>query len=105
MRVSYYAFATRFDMEVIVQKVSVEINPEDISMVAIYDEDGIKLGTLIASGEWGRYPHSLKTRELALKRKNANKESNQSFMPSLRSEEHTSELQSRFDLVCHHLLE
>lgn len=83
MGVTYHAFETPLDMALIGQKVSVEINPEDISMVAIYDEDGIKLGTLIASGEWGRYPHSLKTRELALKRKNANKESNQSFMPSL----------------------
>ena len=83
MGVTYHAFETPLDMALIGQKVSVEINPEDISMVAIYDEDGNKLGTLIASGEWGRYPHSLKTRELALKCKNANKESNQSFMPSL----------------------
>lgn len=47
--------------------LTLHINPDDISSIFAYDEDGTPIGYLTATGEYGKVPHSLKTR------KNANK--------------------------------
>lgn len=49
------------------QEITLEINPNDISKIKAYYSDGSELGTLVATGEWGRRPHSLKTRRDAQK--------------------------------------
>lgn len=47
--------------------LTLHINPDDITSVYAYDEDGTPVGYLTARGEFGQVSHSLKTR------KNANK--------------------------------
>lgn len=60
----------------------IEINPDNIRTIKAYFEDGTELGWLVATGEWGRKDHSLKTREDALRLANANKRKNEpSFAP------------------------
>lgn len=83
MGVRYQALDVPLDMGFVGQKVYVDINPEDLRTVDIYSLDGKKLCLLKASGEWGRIPHSLKTRELYNQWKNKNKEMNPSFSPDL----------------------
>lgn len=51
--------------ELIGHKIHLSINPDDISSIMAYSEDGKALGFLTAKGEWGTRPHSLKTREWA----------------------------------------
>jgi len=64
-------------------KLFIEVNPDDISSVLAYTEDGIELGYLSAVGIWGRRSHSLKTRKEALKFANSNKTKNSPFYASL----------------------
>ena len=47
-------------------KITLEVNPNDISRVNAYGEDGTFIGVLKAKGEYGRKLHSLKTRKAAL---------------------------------------
>lgn len=49
------------------QKITILINPRDISTVEAYAEDGHYIGTLKARGEFGQKSHSIKTRKLANK--------------------------------------
>lgn len=49
--------------ELIGHKIHLSINPDDISSIMAYSEDGKELGFLTATGEWGTRSHSLKTRE------------------------------------------
>src|SRR2546421_5816779 len=51
---------------------------------------------------WKRYREE---RAAGLKHRSAGRPSNRAYEPQFRSEEHTSELQSRSDLVCRLLLE
>jgi len=64
-------------------KLFIEVDPDDISSVHAYTEDGIELGHLSAAGIWGRRSHSLKTRKEALKFANSNKTKNSPFYASL----------------------
>jgi len=64
-------------------KLFLEVDPDDISSVLAYTEDGIELGHLSAAGIWGRRSHSLKTRKEALKYTNSNKTKNSPFYASL----------------------
>lgn len=81
--VKYHAYNTSIPMQYIGQKVYIEVNPADVSHVDLYDKNGIFIAKMIASGEWGRRPHSLKTHEAAMKRKNKNAETNTPFTPHL----------------------
>lgn len=64
-------------------KLLLEVNPDDISSVLAYTEDGVELGYLRAAGIWGRRSHSLKTRKEALKYIRKNKSENSPFFASL----------------------
>lgn len=73
------------------QKLIIDINPDDISTIKGYFEDGTELGILTAIGEWGRKSHSLKTREEALKFANYNKQKHNPFYAPL------TELENEFN--------
>lgn len=81
--VSYHASDVKLPMDLIGKKIYIEINPNDVSRVKMFNNKGIFLADMVAEGEWGSRPHSLKTRQLALKRKNANIETNTIFTPHL----------------------
>lgn len=65
-------------MGLIGNKIIIEINPDDIRTLTAYFEDGSYFGILIAVGDWGRVPHSLKTREEANKLANENRKNGNS---------------------------
>ncbi len=65
------------------QNIFIEVNPDDISSVLAYTEDGVELGYLRAAGDWGLHPHSLKTRKDAFKSGRKNKAQNRPFFASL----------------------
>lgn len=79
----YHAYDTQIPMDMINQKVYIEVNPADVSHVDLYNKEGVFIASLVALGEWGKRPHSLKTRQAALKRKNKNLEMNTVFTPNL----------------------
>ena len=64
-------------------KLLLEINTDDISSILAYTEEGIELGYLRAMGEWGRHPHSLKTRKEAMKYARKNKANSNPFFAPL----------------------
>ena len=70
-------------MGLVGQKLIIDVNPDDISTIKGFFEDGTELGILTAVGEWGRRSHSLKTREEALKLANYNKQKNNPFYAPL----------------------
>lgn len=70
-------------MGLIGQKLIIDVNPDDISSIRGFFEDGTELGILTAVGEWGRRSHSLKTREEAIKLANYNKQKNNPFYAPL----------------------
>ena len=70
-------------MGLIGQKIIIDINPDDISIIRGFFEDGTELGILTAVGEWGRRRHSLKTREEAMKLANYNKQKHNPFYAPL----------------------
>lgn len=70
-------------MGLIGQKLIIDINPDDISTIKGFFEDGTELGLLTAVGEWGMRRHSLKTREEAIKLANYNKQKNNPFYAPL----------------------
>lgn len=81
--ITYHAVDIRLSMDMVGQKVNIEVNPDDISKVSMFTKQGSYICEMIASGEYGRYPHSLKTREWAQKQANKNKEVNTVFSPHL----------------------
>ena len=83
MGVEYHSEGINFCMDLIGKQILISINPDDVSHVKAYTLTGEELGNLVAVGEWGHRPHSLKTREAALKRKNENKALNTPFTPHL----------------------
>lgn len=70
-------------MGLIGKKLIIDVNPDDISTIKGFFEDGTELGILTAVGEWGRRSHSLKTREEAMKLANYNKQKNNPFYAPL----------------------
>lgn len=68
-------------------KIFLDINPSDISSILAYTEDGVELGFLRATGDWGLHPHSLRTRKNALKAVRKNTVENKSFFANLTSYE------------------
>lgn len=70
-------------MGLIGQKLIIDVNPDDISSIRGFFENGTELGILTAVGEWGRRSHSLKTREEAIKLANYNKQKNNPFYAPL----------------------
>ena len=79
----YHSVNIVIPMDYVNKKAIIEVNPNDVSRVKLYSLDGVFIADLVADGEWGRRPHSIKTREAALKRKNKNLESNTIFTPHL----------------------
>lgn len=79
----YHAHDTHIPMNLIGNKVYIEVNPADVSHVDLYDNSGKYIANLVAVGEWGKRPHSLKTHKAAQERKNKNKETNSIFSPDL----------------------
>lgn len=79
----YHAYDRKIPMDLINKKVFIEVNPADVSHVELYDSQGVFVANLVAIGEWGRRPHSLRTHKAALIRKNKNKEKNNVFSPNL----------------------
>ena len=73
---NYHAKDMQLDMSLIGKKVCIEVDPDDISSVEMYDENGIHIATMVAAGDWGRIKHSLKTRKMSMQRSNANKNEN-----------------------------
>ena len=55
------------------QKITIDIDPEDISTVVGYLDDGTCIGKLTAAGEYGMHSHSLKSRKLMEQMANRNK--------------------------------
>lgn len=79
----YHAYDRKIPMDMINKRAFIEVNPEDVSHVDLYDADGVFIANLVAIGEWGRVPHSLRTHKAALVRKSKNKEKNSGFSPNL----------------------
>lgn len=79
----YHAYDRKIPMDMINKKVYIEVNPVDVSHVDLYDSDGVFIANLVATGEWGKRPHSLRTHKAALARKNKNKKENNIFSPDL----------------------
>lgn len=79
----YHAYDRKIPMGMINDKAYIEVNPDDVSHIDLYSKDGTFVANLVATGEWGRRPHSLRTHKAALERKNKNKEQNNIFSPNL----------------------
>ena len=61
--VRYYNDLLRRSAELIGQKLSILVDPDDLRCVTAYLEDGREFGVLTAHGLWGRTPHSLTVRK------------------------------------------
>jgi transposase InsO family protein len=81
--VEYRNEAVSISPHLVGSKLFIEVDPDDISSVLAYTEDGIELGYLRAAGIWGRRSHSLKTRREAFRYANNNKTNNKPFFASL----------------------
>ena len=69
--------------EYVGKEITILIDPEDVSTVEAYNDKGYFLGTLTANGEYGRIPHSLKSRENALSLTRENGMKNREFSTPL----------------------
>ena len=69
--------------EYVGKEITILIDPEDVSTVEAYNDKGYFLGTLTANGEYGRIPHSLKSRENALSLTRENGMKNKEFSTPL----------------------
>ena len=81
--VEYRNEAISISAHLVGTKLFIEVDPDDISSVLAFTEDGIELGHLRAAGIWGRRSHSLKTRKEAIRFANNNKAKNSSLFASL----------------------
>ena len=79
----YHAYDRKIPMDMINKKVFINVDPADVSHIDLYDTDGVFIANLVATGEWGKRPHSLRTHKAALDRKNKNKKENNIFSPDL----------------------
>lgn len=48
--------------DLIGRKLDLHVNPDDLSCIKAFYDDGVELGVLTAQGAWGRASHSLETR-------------------------------------------
>ena len=55
------------DSSLIGEKITIEINPDDLRRVKAYTETGCPIGDLYAIGGYGKTKHTLKTRKAAAK--------------------------------------
>lgn len=85
--VQYQSIDAALTMKYVNMPVIIEINPRDISYIGLYSQNGEFLEKLVARGDWGRIPHTIQTREAALKRARNNKATNKHFTPDLSSYE------------------
>lgn len=83
MNVQYRAEDCRIPMSLVKKQAMIEIDPDDISHLILFDMNGKYIARLVAAAEWGKIPHSIKTRSLKLKNKQENEDLNDPFNPSL----------------------
>ena len=83
MNVQYHAEDCRIPMSFVKKQAMIEINPDDISHLLLFDMNGKYIARLVAAGEWGKIPHSIETRSLKLKNKRENEDINDHFHPIL----------------------
>ena len=69
--------------EYVGKEITILIDLEDVSTVEAYNDKGYFLGTLTANGEYGRIPHSLKSRENAASLARENGMKNREFSTPL----------------------
>ena len=81
--VTYRNEAMGISSDLVGTKVLLDVNPDDISTILAYTDDGSELGYLRASGVWGNRPHSLKTRKEAMKYTRENMSKNNPFFAPL----------------------
>ena len=86
--VHYHAKGCKLDMSLVGQDVFIRVNPENISHVQLYSKEGVYLAEMVADGDWGYKPHSLKTREYLMKQRGLNKQDMKSSIPDLQNIEH-----------------
>lgn len=80
---AYHALNLRIPESMAGERVYIEVDPADVSRVKMFRNDGTYFCDMIAEGEYGRVPHSLKTRRMALKAKNERKNPESMFNPNL----------------------
>ena len=80
---AYHALKLRIPDSMVGEKVYIEVDPSDVSRVKMFRNDGTYFCDMIAEGEFGTTPHSLKTRRMALKLKNERKDPENMFNPHL----------------------
>lgn len=91
--VEYRSDILSYSMDMIGEKLQIEINPKDISFVKSYFMDGSELGILNATGEWGLKPHSIKTRKEVMKYAKDNSDKNTPFIAHI--SDYEEELRNR----------
>ena len=81
--------------EYVGKDITILIDPDDISSVEAYNSNGFPLGTLTANGEYGRIPHSLKTRTNAVRLTRQNGTQNSEYSAALTAYEDHLKKESR----------
>ena len=81
--------------EYVGKDITILIDPDDISSVEAYNSNGFPLGTLTANGEYGRIPHSLKTRKNAVRLTRQNGTQNSEYSAALTAYEDHLKKESR----------
>lgn len=81
--VAYHALDMRIPMSMNGEKVLIEVNPNDLRVVKMFRKDGTYFCDMIAEGEYGRIPHSLKTRQMANKARNKRMKPDSIFNPDI----------------------
>lgn len=61
--VRYYNDVLRHSPELIGERLSLLVDPDDLRCITAFLEDGREFGVLTAHGHWGRTPHSLTVRK------------------------------------------
>ena len=61
--VRYYHDVLRRSPDLIGQKLTLYVDPEDLRCITAYLSKGEEFGVLTAHGHWGRTPHSLEVRK------------------------------------------
>ena len=79
MKARYHAIGAMVPMSYIGKKCIVRFDPEHINRMSLYDQDGMFIAEMIASGERGRYDHSLRDRIFINEYENEQKKVNPDF--------------------------
>lgn len=80
---TYHAVRIQIPQSMVGQTVYIEVDPSDVSHVKMFWRDGTFFCDMVAEGEWGRIPHSLKTRQIAMAAKNKRNDPDNIFNPNL----------------------